>query len=155
MHYVQTLSSDQIETGFRTGVVKRLCHPPSFLSIAPRPMGVLWRRSGKWLCRKVGRRRGEKRREDSGTHFYHLFNFSSYFAKFSSVDRNCVVPRFLSSSFVQCKAKVLGLGFRVRHKDSRLLRLAHLPWWRLTKLLCAHILVACLLPHQSRTLPIT
>ena len=53
---------------------------------------------------------GEKRREDSGTHFYHLFNFSSYFAKFSSVDRNCVVPRLLSSSFVQCKAKVLGFN---------------------------------------------
>ena len=29
-----------------------------------------------------------------GTHFYHLFNFSSYFTKSLSVDRNCVVPRF-------------------------------------------------------------
>ena len=31
---------------------------------------------------------------DVGTHFYHLFNFSSYFTKSSSVDCNCVVPRF-------------------------------------------------------------
>ena len=31
---------------------------------------------------------------DVGTHFYHLFNFSSYFTKSSSVDHNCVVPRF-------------------------------------------------------------
>ena len=31
-------------------------------------------------------------RGDVGTHFYHLFNFSSYFTKSSSVDRNCVVP---------------------------------------------------------------
>ena len=31
---------------------------------------------------------------DVGTHFYHLFNFSSYLTKSSFVDRNCVVPRF-------------------------------------------------------------
>ena len=31
---------------------------------------------------------------DMATHFYHLFNFSSYFKKSSSFDRNCVVPRF-------------------------------------------------------------
>ena len=35
-------------------------------------------------------------RGDVGTHFYHLFNFSSYFTKSSSVDRSCVVPRLKS-----------------------------------------------------------
>ena len=41
----------------------------------------------------------------------------------------------------------------VIHKDSRLLRPTSLPWWRLTKPLHTLILVAFLLPHQSRTLP--
>ena len=39
---------------------------------------------------------GTRGRGDEGTHFYHLFNFSSYFTKSSSVDRNCVVPRLKS-----------------------------------------------------------
>ena len=45
---------------------------------------------GKWGRGDVGTRG----LEDVATHFYHLLNFSSYFTKSSSVDRNCVVPRF-------------------------------------------------------------
>ena len=46
--------------------------------------------SGRWGGGEVGTRG----LEDVATHFYHLLNFSSYFTKSSSVDRNCVVPRF-------------------------------------------------------------
>ena len=37
---------------------------------------------------------GTRELGDVATHFYRLFNFSSYYTKSSSVDRNCVVPRF-------------------------------------------------------------
>ena len=72
-------------------------------------------------------------------------------------------PPVLIASVMLCAISSLNLvsplgawSFRpVLHKDSRLLRPTRLPWWRLTKPLHALILVACLLPHQSRTLPIT
>ena len=54
--------------------------------------------SGTWGRGDVGTRglgdSGTCELGDVGTHFYHLFNFSSYFTKSSFVDRNCVVPRF-------------------------------------------------------------
>ena len=72
-------------------------------------------------------------------------------------------PPVLIASVMLCAISSLNLvsplgawSFRpVLHKDSRLLRPTRLHWWRLTKPLHALILVACLLPHQSRTLPIT
>ena len=44
---------------------------------------------GLWTWEARTRGRG-----DVMTHFYYLFNFSSYFTKSSSFDRNCIVRRF-------------------------------------------------------------